>query len=85
MKNPHAVKAGKIRCTVQEFYERESSTGILLILVTIAALLLKNSPFSQLYNSFLQTPVEIRFGALQLAKPLLLWINHFSPATLIFG
>ncbi len=50
--------------TVQEFYERESSTGILLILVTIAALLLKNSPLSELYNSFLHTPVEVRFGAL---------------------
>lgn len=60
---------------IKDFYERESSTGILLIIVTIAALLLKNSPLSAAYNSFLFTPVEIRFGALQIAKPLLLWIN----------
>ncbi|SJZ88209.1 sodium/proton antiporter, NhaA family [Trichlorobacter thiogenes] len=60
---------------LKEFYEKESSTGILLMLVTIAALLLKNSPLAELYNSFLHTPVAIQFGALKIAKPLLLWIN----------
>ncbi len=60
---------------IKDFYERESSSGILLMVVTLAALLLKNSPLSEAYNSFLHTPVEIRFGALQIAKPLLLWIN----------
>ncbi len=60
---------------IREFYERESSTGILLMLVTIAALVLKNSALAGTYNAFLHTPVEIRFGALQIAKPLLLWIN----------
>ena len=66
---------GQVKKVIKEFYDRESSTGILLILVTIAALLLKNSAMSEVYNSFLRTPVEIRFGTLQLAKPLLLWIN----------
>jgi len=60
---------------IREFYERESSTGILLMLVTVAALLLKNSALAGAYNAFLHTPVEVRFGALQIAKPLLLWIN----------
>lgn len=60
---------------LKEFYERESSTGILLMTVMLAALVLKNSYLSYAYNSFLHTPVEIRFGALQIAKPLLLWIN----------
>lgn len=60
---------------LKEFYERESSTGILLISVMLVALVLKNSFLSSAYNNFLYTPVEIRFGALQIAKPLLLWIN----------
>jgi NhaA family Na+:H+ antiporter len=60
---------------IKEFYERESSTGILLMLVTVVALVLKNSFLADTYNAFLHTPVEIRFGALQIAKPLLLWIN----------
>lgn len=60
---------------IRDFYERESSVGIILIMVTFLALLLKNSPFAETYNLFLYTPVEIRFGALHIAKPLLLWIN----------
>ena len=60
---------------LEEFIKKESSAGITLIFVTILALLLKNSPLSELYNLFLHTPVEIRFGALHIDKPLYLWIN----------
>ena len=60
---------------LEEFIKKESSAGIVLIFVTILALLLKNSPVSELYNIFLHTPVEIRFGALHIDKPLYLWIN----------
>lgn len=60
---------------IEEFIQRESSAGITLMFVTAAALLLKNSPLSEVYNAFLHTPVEIRFGALHIYKPLLLWIN----------
>jgi len=45
------------------------------MMVTVAALILKNSILASVYTAFLNTPVEIRFGALQIAKPLLLWIN----------
>jgi NhaA family Na+:H+ antiporter len=60
---------------IEEFIKKESSAGITLIFVTILALLLKNSPLSEIYNAFLHTPVEIRFGALHIDKPLMLWIN----------
>jgi NhaA family Na+:H+ antiporter len=60
---------------IEEFIQRESSAGITLMFVTAAALLLKNSPLSEIYNAFLHMPVEVRFGALHIAKPLLLWIN----------
>ena len=61
--------------TIQDFIKKDSFSGILLIFVTIAALILQNSPLSHLYTGFLHTPVEIRIGALHLAKPLLLWVN----------
>lgn len=60
---------------LEEFIKKESSAGILLIFVTILALALKNSMFSDFYTAFLRTPVEIRFADLHIAKPLLLWIN----------
>ncbi len=60
---------------IEEFIKKESSAGILLIIVTILALMLKNSMFSEYYAAFLRTPVEVRFADLHIAKPLLLWIN----------
>ncbi len=69
---------------LQEFIKKESSAGILLIIVTILALLLQNSFLSTFYTSFLHTPVEIRFGALQIAKPLLLWVNDGLMAIFFF-
>jgi NhaA family Na+:H+ antiporter len=60
---------------LQDFIKKESSAGILLIIATILALLLENSFMSVFYTSFLHTPVEIRFGDLHIAKPLLLWVN----------
>ncbi len=70
--------------TIEDFIKKESSAGIVLIFVTIAALILKNTDFSPIYDAFLHTPVEIRFGALNIAKPLLLWINDGLMAIFFF-
>ena len=69
---------------IKEFIKKESSSGILLIFVTILALLLENSFMSTFYTSFLHTPVEVRFGDLQIAKPLLLWVNDGLMAVFFF-
>ena len=69
---------------IREIIKKESSAGILLIIVTILALLLKNSFLANIYDAFLHTPVEIRFGALNIAKPLLLWINDGLMAIFFF-
>ena len=69
---------------IQEFIKKESSAGILLIIVTILALSLQNSFFTNFYTSFLHTPVEIRFGHLHIAKPLLLWVNDGLMAIFFF-
>ncbi|MDH5543073.1 MAG: Na+/H+ antiporter NhaA [Nitrospinota bacterium] len=60
---------------IEDFIKKESSSGIILIIVTILALILKNSPLSDMYESFLHTPVEVRFGALHIDKHLYHWIN----------
>jgi len=70
--------------TIHSFLKRESSAGILLIIITIIALVLQNSPLSQVYSSFLHTHVEIRFGNFQIAKPLLLWVNDGLMAVFFF-
>ncbi len=60
---------------ISDFFKKESSVGILLMTATILAIVLANSPFAWLYDHFLDTPFEISLGQLQIAKPLLLWIN----------
>ncbi len=69
---------------IDNFIKKESTAGILLIIVTIVAILLENSSFSSVYNNFLHTHVEIRFGSLQIAKPLLLWVNDGLMAVFFF-
>jgi NhaA family Na+:H+ antiporter len=60
---------------IQDFMRQDSAGGIILIFAALFAMLLENSPLSWIYDSLLNTPVEIRVGALHLDKPLLLWIN----------
>lgn len=67
-----------------EFIKKESSTGLVLIVATAAALIFKNTALSGFYNEFLMTPVEIRFAALEIAKPLYLWINDGLMAVFFF-
>ena len=69
---------------IEEFMKKESSAGVLLIFVTILALFLQNSFLSEIYTKFLHTPVEIRFGHLHIAKPLLLWVNDGLMAVFFF-
>ncbi len=60
---------------LQDFIKQDSSSGILLIIAAVLAMVMENSPLNWLYDALLSTPVEIRIGALHLDKPLLLWIN----------
>ena len=69
---------------LREFIALESAGGILLAIAAAAALTLANSPLAFLYDAFLDTPVEVRVGALQIAKPLLLWVNDGLMAIFFF-
>ena len=69
---------------IEEFIQKESASGILLMFTTIAALLLSNSFLAPFYNSFLNIPVEVKVGALHLAKPLYLWVNDGLMAIFFF-
>jgi len=61
--------------SIKKFFQMESAAGILLFFAAILAMLMANSPLATYYNLLLDTPVAIQVGALEVAKPLLLWIN----------
>jgi len=69
---------------IKTFLRLESASGILLIAAALLAMLMANSPLSHYYDLLLDTPVEVRIGALQIAKPLLLWINDGLMALFFF-
>ncbi|MDD1960830.1 MAG: Na+/H+ antiporter NhaA [Pseudomonas capeferrum] len=64
-----------MRSLFTRFFQLEAASGLLLIAAAILALVINNSPLSYLYNGLLDVPVAVKVGALEIAKPLLLWIN----------
>ncbi len=70
--------------TLIQFFKHEAAVGILLIIATLAAMLMANSPMHAFYSHFLDIPVVVSFGEFVIAKPLLLWINDGLMAVFFF-
>ena len=60
---------------LSEFFRLEAAGGIVLIAAAALAMVAANSRFATLYENFRGMPVQVRIGELEIAKPLLLWIN----------
>lgn len=69
---------------IASFLKMESAAGLLLMFAALVAIVCANSPLQTLYALFLDVPVEIRVGPLEIAKPLLLWINDGLMAVFFF-
>jgi len=69
---------------IREFVRLESASGLLLLAAAVLAMVAENSPLNPHYDALLDTPVEVRIGALAIAKPLLLWINDGLMAVFFF-
>ncbi len=69
---------------IAEFFQKESAGGMVLCAAAIIAIIIANSPLEPYYELLLSTPMEIRVGALEIAKPLLLWINDGLMAIFFF-
>ncbi|MGB5623777.1 MAG: Na+/H+ antiporter NhaA [Gammaproteobacteria bacterium] len=61
--------------TIKDFLKLESTSGILLVLAAVLAMVVANSPAADIYGRLITMPVEVRVGPAEIAKPLLLWIN----------
>jgi NhaA family Na+:H+ antiporter len=69
---------------IKDFLRLESASGILLLAAAVLAMVVENSPAQPYYGALLDTPVEIRIGAFEIAKPLLLWVNDGLMALFFF-
>lgn len=61
--------------SIASFLKMESAGGILLFIAAILAIIVANTPLAPIYQLLISTPVEVRVGTFEIAKPLLLWIN----------
>lgn len=69
---------------ITKFFKLEAAGGILLMIAAALAIIVANTPLSSYYDLLLDTPVEVRVGALEIAKPLLLWVNDGLMAVFFF-
>jgi NhaA family Na+:H+ antiporter len=73
-----------MKATIRNFLQMESAGGLLLMAGAALALVAANSPLADYYDLFIETPVEVRIGRLEIAKPLLLWVNDGLMAVFFF-
>jgi NhaA family Na+:H+ antiporter len=69
---------------LKRFMHIEASSGIVLIVVTITALVLANSPLSERFLAFWKAPVGFRIGSFQMFHSLQHWINDGLMAVFFF-
>ena len=69
---------------MREFIQSESAGGILLVCAAAMAMIAANSPIETLYRYLIDLPVQVRIGPLEIAKPLLLWVNDGLMAVFFF-
>ncbi|MEP1444609.1 MAG: Na+/H+ antiporter NhaA [Paraglaciecola sp.] len=69
---------------IQKFFQHEAASGFVLVFAAVIAMIMANSPLHGFYNGLLEVPVSIRFGAFEIAKPLILWVNDGLMAIFFF-
>lgn len=74
----------RILSPFQEFFQQEASSGIILIIATIVALIWANSSWGESYNSLWHTTLTFSFGDFGISKDLLHWINDGLMAVFFF-
>jgi NhaA family Na+:H+ antiporter len=65
----------RVRVMFRQFTRLQASSGILLLLATVLALLWANSAWSESYFRLWETYLTISLGSLSLSESLLHWVN----------
>ena len=74
----------KLLFPLDDFLQKEASSGILLLIFTMLALVWANSPWNASYDALWSNRLSIGYGGFELSKPVLLWINDGLMAVFFF-
>lgn len=74
----------RVQAQIQDFLKQESSGGLVLMAAAVLAMIVNNTALASVYQGFLNLPIVIQVGPLEIAKPLLLWVNDGLMAVFFF-
>lgn len=74
----------KIATPFEHFLHAQTTTGIVLMSVTILALILANSPFAEFYKHLFHTEIAFSFGKSTISHSIHHWINDGLMAIFFF-
>ena len=66
----------RIHSATVDFLRWAPAAGFLLLLMSVAAILIENSPAGAGFTALWETPFMLGFGTREMAMPLRDWINH---------
>ena len=64
-----------LRTFIRDFLKTESSSGVLLIIFSILAIILSNTELSNFYYSLKNSYLTINFGDFELKETVHHWVN----------
>ncbi|NPA72417.1 MAG: Na+/H+ antiporter NhaA, partial [Gammaproteobacteria bacterium] len=73
--SPWEKKFDKIVTPFEDFLHSQTTTGLVLMFMTIVALFLANSAYSEAYQHFFHTHLSITLGNLSIDHSIHHWIN----------
>jgi len=74
----------KIATPFEHFIHAQTTTGLALMIMTVFALLLANSPLAEAYSHFFHMKIDFNFGSWELSRTLHHWVNDGLMAFFFF-
>ena len=74
----------RIATPFEHFLHAQTTTGIILMFMTVLALILANTPLTETYAHFFHTKVDLNVGSWSLSHSIHHWINDGLMAIFFF-
>lgn len=74
----------RILTPLEEFIHRQTTSGVLLMICAVVALLIANGPLYEKYEHLLHTPIGVSVGSFAFSLSLHHWINEALMAMFFF-
>lgn len=70
----------RLKTPLEEFIHRQTTSGVLLMVCAVIALVIANSPLRESYEHFLHMPISLGFGDASFSLSIHHWINELLMA-----